>query len=159
MDPVRYGTRPVHSLIRIQAILVRVPRGVWWALLAIWAVGIFVSSSISHLVFVGDPMLDYLVRKTGHFLVFAILAALAWLALSSSRVRHAWRWALLAAALYAVTDEFHQNFTAGRVPFVGDILVDVVGVAVGLWVVSRLVGESRVVRESASAEGSSPAPE
>ena len=65
-----------------------------------------------------------------HFGVYAVLGALYYAALPASR--HPWRTALVAialAAVYGITDEFHQSFVPGRVPDVADWLVDTAGAA------------------------------
>jgi VanZ family protein len=76
--------------------------------------------------------------------VFGVLAVLIWRALESSAVRRAmvWSWALTVA--YAVTDEFHQSFTAGRHPSPVDVGIDSVGallflLALALWLRARRV--------------------
>lgn len=82
----------------------------------------------------------YAIRKTGHFVEYAILAALLWRALKSER------WfshfvpaaqfvaVLLLCAFYATTDEFHQSFVKGREPSVHDVVLDSSGAAFGLAV-------------------------
>ncbi len=61
--------------------------------------------------------------------------------------------ALLIAALYSVTDEFHQRFVPGRSCQLSDMLLDSCGAAIGillvLFILSRtfsLYNESRAVR-------------
>ena len=62
----------------------------------------------------------YIIRKTAHFVEYAMLGFLAWRAVhndaafrSYSASRQFW-FALLFAALYASTDEFHQKFVPTR---------------------------------------------
>lgn len=124
---------------RVIAAAARVPAVGWWLLLAIWAAGIFIGSNQPNLHFLPDASADYVLRKAGHFVVFAVLALLTWLALQTSGVGHAGRWAFVAACCYAVSDEFHQAFVAGRYPFVGDVLIDAAGAALALIVVARFV--------------------
>ena len=83
-----------------------------------------------------DPAtLGTLVRKAAHVSEFAVLGALlAW----------AWprraRWPLLAPLLigigYAALDEVHQLFVPGRSGQVSDVLIDTVGVLIGIAVVA-----------------------
>ncbi|MDI1321017.1 MAG: VanZ family protein, partial [bacterium] len=42
--------------------------------------------------------------------------------------------ALLLAAVYAATDEFHQSFVPGRTASLGDVLIDITGAFVALAV-------------------------
>lgn len=75
--------------------------------------------------------LHFLVRKAGHFLEYALLALLARRAfIDSSRqfVRRRWfELALLLVALYALFDEWHQNFEPTRTGSIYDSLIDFAG--------------------------------
>jgi VanZ family protein len=103
-----------------------------------WAGLIFAFSAQRNLRFVPDEGLDFLVRKAGHMAVFGILALLAWRAMATTTAwRRPWAMALVLAILYAVTDELHQGFVAGRHPSPVDVGIDAVGaliavVAVGI---------------------------
>lgn len=85
------------------------------------------------------------VRKFAHLTEYAVLAWLFWRLLrprSPTEIRR-WQWsragvALLLAALYAATDEFHQTFVPSRQGSVWDVLLDTVGAAAGLGVVYLL---------------------
>ena len=44
-------------------------------------------------------------------------------------VRQCWG----VGTLYAVSDEFHQGFVAGRGPSVVDVMIDSAGVIAGAW--------------------------
>lgn len=93
--------------------------------------------------------IHYAVRKTGHFVEYAILAALLWRALKTER------WftnlipgaqfvaVLLLCAFYASTDEFHQRFVKGREPSVHDVVLDSSGAAVGLVVYGLMTRKKR----------------
>ena len=109
-----------------------------WLPAIAWAGLIFAFSAQPNLRFVPDAGLDFLVRKAGHIAVFGILALLAWRALATTTAwRRPWAWALVFAALYAITDELHQGFVAWRHPSPVDVGIDATGaliavVAVGL---------------------------
>jgi VanZ family protein len=78
---------------------------------------------------VADPGLDFLVRKAGHMAVFGILALLLWRA----RPRGAGRAPVLTlAVLYAITDELHQGFVAGRHPSPVDVGIDATGALIAV---------------------------
>ncbi|GMV21549.1 MAG: hypothetical protein AMXMBFR57_14980 [Acidimicrobiia bacterium] len=70
-----------------------------------------------------------------HGLSYAVLAALFVRALAGGALREmTFRWvplAVLLAALYGVSDEFHQSFVPGRNPSVSDLVADTVGAVVG----------------------------
>jgi VanZ family protein len=75
-------------------------------------------------------------RKLGHLIEYAVLAALLWRALPSagslrtkmSNLFVVW----LACAIVAATDEFHQSFVASRTASLNDALIDSLGAAVAL---------------------------
>lgn len=86
------------------------------------------------------------VRKTAHFMEYGILGLLLWRlvhfdpAFRSCRSRE-FLTALLLAALYAASDEFHQSFVPGREAAVRDVLLDTAGAGCGLgawWTARRL---------------------
>ena len=74
---------------------------------------------------------DLYLRKAAHMTEYGVLALLWWRAL---RTRSPLPGALIAVA-YAITDEFHQTFVAGRHGVATDVLIDTVGVTLGvaLW--------------------------
>jgi VanZ family protein len=64
---------------------------------------------------------------------YGLLAVALWYA-QGFNIRHWWL-ALLLAVLYAITDEFHQSFVAGRHSnWVDALVIDNLGAALGLWV-------------------------
>jgi len=81
-------------------------------------------------------VLDWLFKKSGHVIEYALLAVAYWYALGWNRNRRQLAW--LFAILYAVTDEFHQSFVPGRFPSVWDVLIfDNLGAVIGLWFANR----------------------
>ena len=77
--------------------------------------------------------LHFLIRKAGHFTEYAILALLLRRAIGHDGLKP-FGLALLVAATYAATDEFHQSFVPGRTPARGDVLIDTSGALVALLV-------------------------
>ncbi len=117
----------------------------WLPVLA-WAAVIFGLSAQPNLRFVSDEGLDFVVRKIGHMGVFGILALLVWRGLGMStawRRPRTWTVALGATALYAISDELHQGFVAGRHPSPVDVGIDGAGAAVAIGVVLVLARGSR----------------
>jgi VanZ family protein len=82
----------------------------------------------------------YAIRKTGHFVEYAVLGLLLWRALRTEKkfgilIPPAQFVAvLLLCAFYASTDEFHQRYVKGREPSVHDVILDSCGAACGLVV-------------------------
>jgi VanZ family protein len=98
---------------------------------AVWAGLIFVLSSIPDLG-TGLGGWDLVLRKIGHAAEFAVLGALLTRALGA-----AWL-AFALGVLYAVSDEVHQLFVPGRTGSALDVVLDALGVAVGVLVWRRL---------------------
>ena len=102
-----------------------------WSPALLWMAAIFVVSSTPSLELPAFGSLDYVVKKAGHSVAYALLALLYWRALGKMKERLAPAWAL--AVLYALTDEFHQKFVPGRNPSLLDVfLFDGGGAAVAL---------------------------
>ena len=85
---------------------------------------------------------DRIVKKGGHMLGYGLLALSYLYALGMNPKKHVSAWAL--TILYAVTDEFHQSFVAGRHPSVWDILIfDSLGALISLWITSLFIKHKR----------------
>ncbi len=83
---------------------------------------------------------DLLWTNGGHLTGYALLGAaylrgMAWT--RPAAVRHAAA-AIVLAALYGLTDEWHQGFVAGREPSLADLAVDALGAALGVGAVLLL---------------------
>lgn len=82
--------------------------------------------------------IEYLVRKLAHMTEYAILALLAYAFYVSMEVKGRKKYlaSLATASLYAVTDEVHQLFVAGRSGSFRDVCIDTAGAALALLLVS-----------------------
>lgn len=98
----------------------------WFPLLA-WMALIFYFSHQPKGSLPSYGVWDMLVKKGAHMVAYAVLALLA------RRAGLRLVPAALLAALYAASDEFHQTFIPGRNGSVADIVIDLVGVALGLF--------------------------
>jgi VanZ family protein len=96
-----------------------------WLPVVAWAALIFAFSSIPSLSS-GLGTWDTVLRKGAHLAEYAVLGALLVRALGRDAP------ALLAGVAYAVTDELHQHFVAGRHASPVDIGIDAIGVALGI---------------------------
>lgn len=77
--------------------------------------------------------LNLIFRKSAHVIVFGILAFLFFNSLRSYRVSYVFAWLLTVS--YAIFDEWHQSFIAGRVSSVKDVLFDGLGAFFTLLIV------------------------
>lgn len=102
----------------------------WLPVLA-WAAVIFAFSSVPSLG-TGLGTWDLVLRKAAHVTEYAILGALLLRALGRTVP------AFALGVAYAVSDEVHQSFVAGRRGALVDVLIDAVGVGLGLLAWRRL---------------------
>jgi VanZ family protein len=103
-----------------------------WAPVVVWAAVIFTLSTLSDLG-TGLGTWDLVLRKIGHAAEFALLGALLARALRSDALAFAF------GVAYAVSDEIHQHFVPGRVGAWYDVLIDSVGVLLGILAWRRYV--------------------
>jgi VanZ family protein len=111
---------------------------------------IFVVSGIPNM----GPLPANASDKLAHFAAYGLLGVLLtrafagarWEGYTTSAALRAWT----VAALYGVTDEFHQSFVPGRSQSVGDGVADAAGAAIGgLVVLSAVRWARRDVRKTA----------
>ncbi len=82
--------------------------------------------------------LHYIVRKLAHVAEYAIFSLLLYYCFEESqragcRPRPA-LWSYLGAALYSLTDEFHQSFVPGRTASLADCGIDTAGAGLGMLI-------------------------
>jgi VanZ family protein len=99
----------------------------------LWALAIagLIIAASSRSTIAGPEIVN--IDKVAHFGVYGLLATLV------CRVGRGWRaavWALVAASLFGLTDEWHQSWVPGRTSSVADWIADTFGaaLAVGLYV-------------------------
>ena len=102
-----------------------------WAPVVLVAGVIFAFSSVPSLG-TGLGTWDLVLRKLAHLSEYAVLGALLQRALSRSGL------AILIGALYAMSDEIHQHFVRGRHAAWYDVVIDSVGVTIGVIAWNRL---------------------
>ena len=98
-----------------------------WLPVVAWAGLIFALSSVPDLG-TGLGTWDLVLRKLAHTGEYAILGALLLRALGHAHVAAAF----VLGVLYAASDEFHQSFVEGRRGSPLDVVIDAVGVALGV---------------------------
>jgi len=107
-----------------------------YASLVIW-VGIIYYLSSQGLEFIGPASIwEFIMRKIFHMFEYAILALLIFRILRQTEKRHIYwdiGWTLIFTILYAISDEYHQTFTLGRVGTYRDVMIDSFGALVAIW--------------------------
>ena len=123
-----------------------------WILIILWMVFIFYMSScngnvssdqsgtivyILHNILGIDysDKLIFIIRKCAHVSEFFILGILVINLVSKYNVKHIYFISFIVCVLYASSDEFHQLFVPGRSGLVTDVLIDLIGVVLGLLLV------------------------
>jgi VanZ family protein len=107
-----------------------------WLPVVAWMGLIFGLSAQSSLLHLKSGWVSLVLSSAAHVLLFGVLAVL-W-ARALGRRPHAWLLAFALAALYALSDEFHQAFVPGRTPDPLDLLCDGLGAVAGLWLWAQL---------------------
>ncbi|MGI5828056.1 MAG: VanZ family protein [Patescibacteria group bacterium] len=113
-----------------------------WLPVCLWALVIFLFSSLPTIPTPFIIWWDVFIKKTAHFVEFAILAILLFRALHWTYKKIKDQSTLLIttglfSVIYAISDEFHQRLTPGRIPTVRDVVIDTLGVVVALLVIKR----------------------
>ena len=102
-----------------------------WVAVVAWAAVIFAFSSIPDLsTHLG--IWDLILRKCAHTAEYALLAVLLVRALGRELP------ALAAGVVYAGSDEIHQHFVRGRHAAPLDVVIDTVGLTLGVLALRRL---------------------
>ncbi len=96
-----------------------------WLPVAAWAAVIFAFSSVPDLG-TGLGGWDLLLRKLAHTGEYALLGVLL-----ARALRNPWP-AVALGVLYAASDELHQTFVSGRRGAPLDVLIDAIGVTLGV---------------------------
>ena len=101
----------------------------YWLPVFLWAGLIFYLSNQPYLASNFPQGLDLALRKTAHVVEFFVLTFLLVRAFFKSglKLRQALFLGILMTFAYAVSDEIHQGFIAGRNPAIGDVLIDWTG--------------------------------
>ncbi|KKS04101.1 MAG: VanZ family protein [Candidatus Woesebacteria bacterium GW2011_GWE1_41_24] len=86
---------------------------------------------------------DFIVKKVGHMILFAILAILFYRALVGEGVdrKKAAISAVLIALIYGAVDEFHQTFTLGREARFRDTVIDGVGAGLAVFLIYKYISK------------------
>jgi VanZ family protein len=117
-----------------------------WIPVALYAVAIFLASSIEHPGTLPGHTPDYV----AHAMLYAGFAAVILRALSGARwlgvTPRSAAAAVAGAVLYGLTDEIHQLFVPGRSFQATDLLADLVGAALGVGAVLALARAVQIRR-------------
>lgn len=98
----------------------------------------FLPSSIKNKLLSGA---GFYVRKVAHMAIYTLLGAATWTALRQINIkRRSVRRTLIIGIIYACLDEFHQYFIAGRSAKLGDVVIDTIGICLGIFLARVISG-------------------
>ena len=115
-----------------------------WLPPILWMGLIFFLSSFHKLQASQIGWQDFIVRKTAHFLEYAVLCFLYFRALrqtTSWSSKKSFFLALFLAFIYALSDEYHQTKVTGRTGKIFDVGVDFCGAIFGGIFFKKLIGK------------------
>lgn len=78
---------------------------------------------------VSETVPRFLFFKTLHLIEYAVLTFLLYFAFSKNKIT------LITAYLYSLSDEIHQTFISGRSGRFRDILIDLIGIIIALYLI------------------------
>ena len=84
---------------------------------------------------------EIIVRKLAHLSIYTLVGIfiMAFMCTFDTRVLYKFGISLLVGLIYAITDEYHQSFVAGRGPSVRDVCIDTAGVFLGIIIILIIV--------------------
>ncbi len=106
----------------------------YWLPVAVWALLIFYLSGMPGIVVSGSLMMNYFAHIAAHFGIFLVFSVLLARAFNKEGVpvKANFLASFFIAVLYALSDEYHQLFVAGRTADYADFMIDCLGVLAGL---------------------------
>ncbi len=107
----------------------------------VWGILIFSGSSVAAPSVTPVFWLDFVIHKTAHIIEYAILGILTYRALKTENISHreAVVYAIIIAAFYGLTDEFHQSLTPHRTTRLRDVIIDTIAATGGIFIVWKLL--------------------
>lgn len=128
----------------------------------VWMFLIFYLSSIPGDELGPDILIINLIKKTGHFIIFGVLAVLYFSTFQGRKTlvdtgSILFLLSLFLTVLYAVSDEYHQSFTPGRHSSGYDVIIDACGAVtvLGLLYTLKIRRNTVTARASKMAKGAS----
>lgn len=84
---------------------------------------------------------EIIVRKLAHLSIYTLVGIfiMAFMCTYNTKVLYKFGISLLVGLIYAITDEYHQSFVAGRGPSIRDVCIDTTGVFIGIIIVLMIV--------------------
>ena len=81
--------------------------------------------------------MERIIRKMAHFSIYTVVGLLSMALVSTYNIKEKNRLiiSLTTGIIYASSDEIHQSFVPGRSPMITDIVIDTMGVILGILLI------------------------
>lgn len=81
--------------------------------------------------------IESIIRKIAHFSIYTVVGILLMALFETYKMQEMNRFSisLILGVIYASSDEIHQYFTPGRGPLITDVIIDTMGVLLGILLV------------------------
>lgn len=83
-------------------------------------------------------ILSFIIRKLAHVTEYFILGLLTINCLKDYEIKNIFIVSILFCILYSCTDEFHQLFVSGRSGSIKDVMIDSIGIIIGIAIYKLL---------------------
>lgn len=84
---------------------------------------------------------EKIIRKVAHFSIYTLVGILLMALFSTYKLeeKNRFSYSLIIGVIYAISDEIHQCFVPGRGPQVTDVILDSMGVLLGILLVMLVI--------------------
>ena len=82
--------------------------------------------------------LQFPIRKSAHLTIYLILGIIVYLLFLELNYSEKYLLSILICLIYAISDEIHQMFVVGRSGEIRDVLIDIFGSFIGIFIIKRL---------------------
>lgn len=91
---------------------------------------------------------EIIVRKLAHLSIYTLVGifAMAFMCTFNTKLLYKFGISFLVGLIYAITDEYHQSFVAGRGPAITDVCIDTAGVCIGIVIVLIIISIYKKLR-------------
>lgn len=104
-----------------------------------WAAFIFSLSSYSTLPGPNIVWWDFILKKSAHMFVYAVLFFLIQRAINLEAKKPKYTFAMSLTLLYAISDELHQSYVFGRTALPSDIGFDMIGASLTMLKIKKII--------------------
>lgn len=84
--------------------------------------------------------IEKVIRKIAHFSIYTVVGILVMAFISTYQIKEKNRIIIstIIGIIYACSDEIHQSFVPGRSPMITDVMIDTMGVILGILLITTI---------------------